>query len=86
MFYYVDQLCTLSFPIGLVKTKSDFIVRLVEIGLGRQMLVVAMISVDAYLLLAFLDLSYHLEDTGIDIFWLHCVTFFLLVFTPCKTE
>ena len=30
MFYYINQLCTPSFPIGLVKTKSDFIVRPVE--------------------------------------------------------
>ena len=48
MFYYVDQLRTPSFPIGLVKTKSDFIVRPVQTGLGRRTLVVAVISVDAY--------------------------------------
>ena len=30
MFYYFDQLCTPSFSIGLVKTESDFIVRLVK--------------------------------------------------------
>ena len=35
------------------------------------MLVVAVISVDAYPSLAFSDLTCHLEDTGIDIFWLH---------------
>ena len=34
------------------------------------MLVVAVISVDAYPFLAFLD--HHLEDTGIGVFWLHC--------------
>ena len=35
--YGVDVLlhCTPSFPIGLVKTKSDFTVRSVETGLGR---------------------------------------------------
>ena len=33
MFYYIDQLCTPSFPIGLVKTESDFIVRSVETDL-----------------------------------------------------
>ena len=33
---------------------------------------VAVISVDAYPFLAFLDLTYHLEDTGILVFWLHC--------------
>ena len=45
MFYYIDQLRTQSFPIGLVKTKSDFIA---ETGLGILTLVVAVISVDAY--------------------------------------
>ena len=44
-----------SFPIGVVKTGSVFIVRLVETGLGR--LVVAVISVDAYPFLAFSDLT-----------------------------
>ena len=32
---FIDQLCTPSFPIGLVKTESGFIVRSVENGLGR---------------------------------------------------
>ena len=36
------------------------------------MLVVAVISVDAYPFLAFSDLICHLEDTGIGVFWLHC--------------
>ena len=36
------------------------------------MLVVALISVDAYLCLAFSDLTCHLEDTGVGVFWLHC--------------
>ena len=30
------------------------------------------ISVDAYPFLAFSDLTCHLEDTGISVFWLHC--------------
>ena len=60
--------------IGLVKTGSGFIVRTVETGLGRWMLVVAVISVDPYTFLAFSDLTYHLEDTGIGVFWLHCAT------------
>ena len=60
-----------SFPIGLVKTESGFIVRSVETGLGRWMLVVAVISADAYPFLAFSDLTCLLEDTGIDVFWLH---------------
>ena len=34
MFYYINQLGTPSFPIGLVKTESDFIVRLGETALG----------------------------------------------------
>ena len=49
MFYYIDQLRTPLFPIGLVKIESDFIVRSVETGLGKWTLVVAVISVDAYL-------------------------------------
>ena len=59
MFYYIDQLVTPSFPIGLVKTESDFIVRSVETGLGRWTLVVAVISVDTYPFFGFLrpDLS-----------------------------
>ena len=40
MFYYIDQPHTPSFPIGLVKTKSDF-VRSVETDLGRWKLVAA---------------------------------------------
>ena len=74
MFYYIDQSRTLSFPIGLIKTKSDFIVRSVVTGLGRWTLVVVAISVDAYPFLAFSDLTCHLKDTGIGIFWLHCAT------------
>ena len=70
--FYIDQFCTPSFPSGLVKTKSGFIIGSVETGLGRWTLVVVVISVDAYLFLAFLDLTCHLENTGIGIFWLHC--------------
>ena len=32
---FIDQLRTPSFPIGLVKTETGFIVRSVETGLGR---------------------------------------------------
>ena len=38
------------------------------------MLVVAIVSVDAYPFLAFSDLTCHLEDTEIGVFWLHCAT------------
>ena len=31
--FYIDQLCTPSFPIGLVETESGFIVRSVKTGL-----------------------------------------------------
>ena len=34
---------------------------------------VAGINVDAYSFLAFSDLTCHHEDTGIGVFWLHCV-------------
>ena len=72
MFYYIDQPCTLSFLIGLVKTKSDFVIRSVETDSRKWMLDVAVISVDTYPVLAFSDLTYDLEDTGIGVFWLHC--------------
>ena len=61
MFYYIDQPCTPSFPAGLVETKSNFIVRSVETGLGRWTLVIVVIGVDAYPFLAFLDLTCHLR-------------------------
>ena len=51
--FYIDQLCTQSFPFGLVKTKSGFVVRSVETGLGRWTLVVAVISIDASPFLGF---------------------------------
>ena len=68
--FYIDQLRTLSFPIGSVKTESGFIVRSDETGLGRRTLLVAVIRVVAYPFLDFSDLTCHLEDTGV--FWLHC--------------
>ena len=68
MFYYIDQLRSPSFPIGLVETKSDFIVGSVDTGLGKWTLVEAVISVDAYLFLAFSNLTGHFEDTGIGVF------------------
>ena len=70
--FYIDQLRTPSFPIGLVKTEYGFIVRSVETGSGRPTLVVAGINIDAYPFLAFSDLTCHLEDTGVGVFWLHC--------------
>ena len=72
--FYTDQLHTPSFPIGLVKTESGFIVRLVETGLGRWTVVVAVISNDDFSFLAFSELTSHLEDTGIGIFWLYYAT------------
>ena len=74
MLYYINQLHTPSFFIGLVKTKTDSIVGSVETGLGRWTLVVAVINVDAYPLLAFSDLTCHHEDTGIGVFWFQCPT------------
>ena len=74
MFYYINQLCTLSFLIALFKTKSDFIVGPVETGLGKWAQVVAVVSVDAYRFLDFSDLTCHMKDTGIGVFWLHYAT------------
>ena len=73
MLYYTDQHCTSSFTIGFLKTKSNFIVRPVETGLGRWTMGVALNSVDAYPFLAFSDHCCHLEDTR-GLFWLHCAT------------
>ena len=74
MFCYILQLHTPSFPIRLVKTKSDFIVGSVETGLGKKNAGGCCddASVDAYPFLAFSDLNCHPEDTGICVFWLHC--------------
>ena len=44
--FYINQIHT--FSIGLVKTKSGFIVRSVETDLERWTLVVTVISVDAF--------------------------------------
>ena len=41
------------FPIGLVKTETNFIVRSAETDLGRWLLMVPVIKVDAYPFLAF---------------------------------
>ena len=40
---------------------------------------IAVICVDAYPILAFSDLTSHVEDTGIGIFWLHCAPLFPVV-------
>ena len=69
--FYIEQLRIKCFPIGPVKIESGFIVRSVEIGVGRWTLVVAVIIVDAYPFLAFSDLTCHLQGTGIGVFWLH---------------
>ena len=37
------------------------------------MLLVAVISIDAYSFVAFSDLTCHFENSGIDVFWLHCL-------------
>ena len=58
MFYYIKKPPTQSLPIGLIKS-TDFIVRSDETGFERQMLVVAVISVDDYHLLGFSDLTCH---------------------------
>ena len=72
MFYYINQPPTPPFPIGMVKTESDFIGRSVETGLGRWTLVVAVVSVDAYPFLAFSGLICHLKYDGIAVFWFLC--------------
>ena len=74
MFCFFDQPHTQCFPISLVETKSDFIVRSVETGLRKwTLVVVAVISDDAYPFLAFTAMTCHSEDIEIDIFWLQCL-------------
>ena len=68
MFYFIHQLCTLPFPVGLVKIESEFTVRSVKTSLVGSTLVGAVISVDAYPFLAFSGLTYHLAGTGIVFF------------------
>ena len=69
MFYYIDQPRTLSLPTDLVKTKSDSTVQSVETGLGRWMLRLTVISIDAYpFFLTFSYLTCHLEDMKIGVF------------------
>ena len=51
--YFTSTSLPPHLPIGLVKTESGFIVRSVETGLGRWMVVVAVSSVDLYPFLAF---------------------------------
>ena len=62
MFYYIDQPCTQSFPIGLVKTESE--------SLDQPILVVGGINVDTCSFLAFSDLTGYLEHIRIIVFWL----------------
>ena len=71
MFCYINQLCTLSFSIELVKTISVFIVGSFETGLEKLTLAVAAISVDVYHFLAFSVLTCYLEDTRTDVLRLH---------------
>ena len=66
MFYYTNQPCTPPFNIGLVKTESSYIVGSVETGIRRWRLVV---TANVYPFLAFSDLTCHIEDTGIGVFW-----------------
>ena len=67
--YYIDLPCTPSFPVGLFKTKSDFVLS-VEPGLGRWTLTVAVISVHAYRFTAFSDMTCYSDITGIGVFWM----------------
>ena len=57
MLYYIDKLCNLPFPIGLVETESELLDQLTD--LGRWTFVAAVTNVDACLYLAFSDLTCH---------------------------
>ena len=58
----MDQPCCQSFPIAWVKTESELVTS-VQTDIGRSMLAVAVINVDAYPFLAFSYLTFHLEVT-----------------------
>ena len=72
--FYIDQLCTPSFPILLGWLKLNLALLLDHLRLAREMNACGscVISVDTYPCLDFSDLTCHLEDTGIGAFWLHC--------------
>ena len=59
---FCKNIAPTPFPIGLIKSESDIIVRSVETGLGRWAVVVAVISVDAYLLLAFSEIFLRIHE------------------------
>ena len=64
MFSYINQSCTPSFKTGLVKNKSDFIVRSIETGIVRWALMVPVIIINVYSFLAFSDLTYQKKYWG----------------------
>ena len=63
MFYCIDQPCTHLFLLGCLKLNLFLLLdQLTNADVG------------AYLFLAFSDLTCHLEDTGIGVFWLRFST------------
>ena len=71
--FYIGKPRTLSFPIRLVKTEFCFIVRWVETGLGRWMLVVVLIHVGAFPFSGFLRPDLSPWRYG-NVFRLHCAS------------
>ena len=80
MFIASTSIAPNFLPIGLVETESDFIDRSVEADLGRWRFVIAVISVDAYHFLAFSDLTCHLQDTRMGVFWLKLLSSIFIKF------
>ena len=61
---FITSHCTLSYPVGLIKTEPK--------SLDQPRLTVVVVSnVVAHCFMAFSDLTCHLEDTRIGVFWLH---------------
>ena len=80
MLYGINQLCAPSFPIWWVKT---------EYGSSDQLRltpVAPLINVYGFPFLAFSDLIYHLEDTEVGVFWLHCAGLIVMIAFPSAAE
>ena len=67
--FYIDDVLRVA---RCIKTECGFIVTSVETGLGKWVLVVAVVSVDAHPFFVLSDLTCYIEDTGVGVFWLHC--------------
>ena len=72
IIYYINQLCTSSFPIWWDKTEYKSSDQL------REMLVVPVINVYGFPILTFSGLTCHHEKTEVGVFWLHWVVMIVM--------